>query len=478
MSKPETGQANGKLFIALLALVVFAPLPLGSNRAWAWAVLEVGAFSILALWLAGQWNRPISLSPAVKHAKAPLILLCVWLAYTLFQAIPLPVEFVKILSPASFELHSYASGSAPSGLMSISVDRGATLAEFLKFCSYVAIFFLVLVFVDSHRRLRILAVVIMFVGLAEGVYGLFNTLTGIEYIWWNPKEDYRGFVTGTFINRNHLAGHLEIVIPLTLGLLMAGQGRARYYSSLKAKLRAFLSFVSEGEGRMAVYLLIMFAALFLSGSRGGVASIFAALFLGFLVSLVVKGPRRAEARYAPFILVMALVASLWLGLGSLPDRYEGAGGSMDTRTNVWKPALELSSNYPLFGSGAGTFKYIFPMYEDGSVKGYYDHAHNDYLELLTDQGAIGFALLCGAIAMLMYKILTGFARRRDPLMRSMLFASLVGSVSLSLHALIDFNFQIPANASYFYVILAVGIVASTIKRRSNQQMKNENISVE
>jgi O-antigen ligase len=465
MNRPKTSQTNAKLFIALLALVVWAPLALGSNRPWAWAILEMGAFSILALWLAGHWNRPLNFPPAVKHVKAPLLLLCVWLAYTLFQAIPLPVEVVKILSPASFELHSYASGSVPSGLMSISVDRGATMAEFLKYCLYVTMFFLVLVFVDSHRRMRLLVKLIMFVGLAEGVYGLLNTLTGIEYIWWSPKEYYRGFVTGTFINRNHLAGHLEIVIPLTLGLLMAGQGRARYYSSFKVKLRDFFSFVLEGEGRIAVYLLIMFAALFLTGSRGGVAAMFAALLIVFLIAIIVKGRSSGEARFAPFILVMALLASLWLGLGSLPDRYEETGGDIGARVNVWKPALELSGNYPVFGSGAGTFKYIFPMHEDGSLYGYYDHAHNDYLELLTDQGVIGFMLLGAAIAMLMIKILMGFVKRRDPLMRSMLFASLVGSVSLLLHALVDFNFQIPANAAYFYVILAIGVIASSLKRQ-------------
>jgi len=464
MSKPEAVKNNRKLFIALVALVVFAPLPLGSNRPWAWAILEAGAFSILSLWLASHWNRPFNLSPAVRSARTPLTLLCVWLLYTLFQAIPLPAEFVKTLSSASFELYSYASGIEPSALISISIDRETTLAEFLKYCSYVTIFFMVLVLVDSHRRIRSLAVAMMFVGLAVAVYGLFNTLTGIEYIWWSPKEHYRGFVTGTFINRNHLAGHLEIVIPLTLGLLMAGRGRARYYPNLKAKIRTFFSFVLEGEGRIAVYLLIMFAALFLSGSRGGVAAMFAAMFIGFLIAFAVKGRSSGEARFAPFILVMALVASLWLGLGSLPDRYEGTWGNIGVRTNVWSPALALAGDYPLFGSGAGTFKYIFPMYEDGSLEGYYDHAHNDYLEVLTDQGVAGFVLLGSAVILLMIKILTGFARRRDHFMRSMLFASLIGSVSLMLHALVDFNFQIPANAVYFYVILAVGIVASTIKR--------------
>jgi len=467
MNKQETSSASAKLFIALVALVVFAPLPLGSNRAWAWAILEVGAFLILALWLASHWNRPFHISPAVKQARAPLILLCVWLVYILFQTIPLPAYLVKILSPASFELHSYALASEPSTLISISIDRGATLAEFLKFSSYVTFFFMVLVLVDSHRRMRILAVVIMFVGLGVGVYGLFNTLSGIEYIWWSPKEHYRGFVTGTFINRNHLAGHLEIVIALTFGLVLAGQRSARHYSGLKIRMRAFFSFVLEGEGRIAVYLLIMFAALLLSGSRGGVAAMFTALLIGFVISLLVKGRSSGEARFAPFILVMALVASLWLGLGSLPDRYEAAGGDIAARTNVWKPAFSLSDDYLWFGSGAGTFKYIFPMYEDGSLIGYYDHAHNDYLEVLTDQGVIGFMLLGGAIILLMIKILTGFVRRRDPLMRSMLFAALVGSISLLLHALVDFNFQIPANAVYFYLLLGIGIVAATLRRIQN-----------
>ena len=458
--------ASNRLFLGVLALLVWAPLPLGSNRPWAWAIMEVGAFTLLAVWLTGHWSRPFRFNSSVTVARTPLALLLLWLAYTLFQAVPLPTEVVKTLSPASFAMYLNGTANEATGWAPISADIGLTLVEFFKASSYVAIFFLILVLVDSKNRLLKLISAIVFLGFVEAVYGLANTLTGVEYIWWSSKTAYKGFVTGTFINRNHFAGFMEIVIPLGLGLLMADQPKLSHYPNWKAMLRGIVTMLLESRGRLVVYTLIMFAALFLSASRGGVASLFIALFVTLSLSFIFRGFRGAEARFGIFILAMAIIASLWLGLGVLPERYKGSDTAAGARASIWKPTIKILIDYPYFGSGAGTFQYLFPSYRDGKVLGYYDHAHNDYLEQLSEQGVFGFILLGGAIILLEIQILRGYIKRSDPLLRGMLFASLTGTLSLLLHAIVDFNFHIPANAGYFFALLGIGVVASTIKSES------------
>jgi len=424
-----------------------------------------GALLLFAAWAVDYLRRPCPLPQAARDSAVPMALMLAWVAFTLFQAAPLPAALAQALSPAAFDLYEYALGPGHGALLSISIDREATLAEFLKGAAYTALFFLTVTLVNSHRRARLLLKTVVFVGLAEAVYGLLNTLTGLEYIWWTPKTAYVGFVTGTFVNRNHFAGHMELLLPLALGLLMAYRGPAPG-AGWKAWLRGLTSLPLEARGRLIIYIVIMFAALLLSGSRGGIVSLLVALTLAFIVLYRAAGGRGgAEIRYAPFVLALVIIAGAWLGLGKLPERVDHMKYHTGGRLLAWEATSAIVKDYPVFGSGAGTFQYIFPLYEAGALVGwgYYDHAHNDYLELLAEQGVAGLALAAAIFLTLLLRIARALARRRDPLMRGLLFASFTGALSLLIHAIIDFNFHIPANAAYFYVILGLGVVGSSLK---------------
>jgi len=467
-SKQDTKRDN-KYFVAFIVLLVALPLPLGSNRTWAWSMMEVSSFLILAAWLVAHIRNPFEIPQTFQTARAPVIILFTWIVYTLLQAAPLPSGVVQSLSEASYNLAQYATDNQPTTFSTLSVEKSATLAEFLKSCSYFSIFMLSMLLINSRDRLSLTAKALVFVGVAEALYGLMNTLSGIEYIWWFPKTAYRGDVTGTFINRNHMAGHLELVIPLAIGLLLARRNHpADERRSLKSIIYNLASLMLDKQGRLMVYTLIMFSALFLTASRAGNASLFASLVAVVAIALLFRGKKSAEARYAPMIITMALIASVWLGLGKLPDRYSKTQTQAQARLFAWQNTRVMIGDYTLTGSGAGTFQYLFPMYETGSLSQVYDHAHNDYLELLEEQGIIGFALAASAIVSIWITIAKAFIRRRDVYFRAMLFGSLAGTTSLLLHATVDFNFHIPANAAYFYVVMGMGLAAATIKRHGHR----------
>ena len=466
------GSEDYGLFIVFLLLIAWLPLPLGSNRAWAWSIMQIWVFTLLAIWLARHWRRPFPSNPALAAARGPIIALTLWLAYTLLQIIPLPGAVLSMASPAAYALHSFDDSSPATGWAPLSIDQGASMTEFLKACSYVSILLLTLILANSVKRLRILAFVMAGVGFGEALYGLILHFTGTEYIWLQSKMYYRGFVTGTFINRNHMAGHMEMTISVAIGFLLAGRPSLNFNHGLKSFFRIMISSIMGSWGFLVIGAIIMFSALFLSGSRGGVGSLFFALLSVYSLVFFAGIIRKREATTGPFLLGLFLASALWLGLGQLPERYEETDVSLEQRTGLWRQTLDIAADYPMTGSGAGTFQSIFPLYDSGHSPRFFDHAHNDYVELLADQGLIGFALLASALALFFRILISALKTRRDHFMRGMLVASSVGVTSLMYHSVVDFNMHIPANAAYFFTLIGIGI-ASSITPSSGAPNRNQ-----
>jgi putative inorganic carbon (HCO3(-)) transporter len=113
------------------------------------------------------------------------------------------------------------------------------------------------------------------------------------------------------------------------------------------------------------------------------------------------------------------------------------------------------------GTGADTF---FQAYVDGGYMSpeslYYRHAHNDYLEIGTGFGFIGFSLLGTAVLASLWRALLAQRRRSSRVMQGLGFASAMGITSILIHSFADFNLHIPANSLWFVVIVAFAWVAA------------------
>ena len=471
VSPDRSSAGHGRfIFAGLMILLAWAPVPLGSNRPWAWALLEMGAFSLLAAWLLGRPGPPA----ALRAARIPVLLLLLWLAATGLQAVPIPAGVLAAISPAGMGARQLAMAAPDPSWAPVSVDAGATVVELLKRAAYVAVFILTLALADRPGRLAAMAAVLATAGFAQAMYGLVNTLSGWEWLLVSPKEHYRGYVTGTFVNRNHFAGHMELTLPLALGLLMAGLPRLGYSPTWRIFARNAVTMLSGAWGRTLFFCIVMFAGLFLSASRGGVASFFAAIVSVYLVFFALRGAWTMEGKFAPVILLLAVIASGWLGLGRLPVRYESTDILSESRPKVWEDCLPMLRDYAVTGSGAGTFKSIYPLYQNKNTSPlFFDHAHNDYIESLAENGAPACALLLGMVAISLFRLTGGFFKRRDPLMRGIIFASLAGTISLLLHSMVDFNFQIPANAMYFYALLGMGLAACHVPSHARRGRDRE-----
>jgi O-antigen ligase len=115
---------------------------------------------------------------------------------------------------------------------------------------------------------------------------------------------------------------------------------------------------------------------------------------------------------------------------------------------VWRDTVEMVRAFPVTGAGFGSFAAVYPLFRSQGVRLLYEHAHNDVLQLAAEGGLVG-ALLCGVLLVsLAPRLRSGLTRRAGPLA----VGAAMGLAALLLHALIDFNFHIPANATVAAVL--------------------------
>ena len=463
------------IFYGLLALLAWAPLPLGSNRIWAWAVLVAGCCLLLTAWLAGYALGRFTVSDAFRRARWALVAGALWLLYIALQFTPLPAEWVRLLSPKGHEAHAIAAtvlGHPLSETLTISVDPHATRDFWFKSLAYGCMFCLTLLLADTRRRLELLLRTLVVCGTLQALYASVMVLSGLEYAFLIKKYAGQGTATGTFINRNHLAGYLNLCLAMGIGLMIAKLGGEAVHT-WRQRLRSIARLLLGEKARLRIYLIVMVIGLVLTRSRMGNTAFFAGTFIAGAIALLLmrNAPRSTMLFLASIIALDILIVGSWFGVDQVAKRIQGT----DITTNIDNPlptedrdevdrqAVSYVKDFLLTGSGGGSFYVTFPAYVGGGTVSFYDHAHNDYLQLLTETGVIGFVLCALIVAMAAARALQALRRRNDPLMRGTAFGVTLAICWLAIHSTVDFNMQIPANALTMTVILALAWVAASVR---------------
>ncbi|MEN8218120.1 MAG: O-antigen ligase family protein [Pseudomonadota bacterium] len=451
-------------FVTLLILIVWLPLPYGSNHAWAWAVMEVWIFSLALFWLWQYLRGETQFTPVFYKAIPILVIWLVWLIYVIFQIIPLPYFLVELLSPQAAQVYAFTNPS----LITLSVDPYNTAVGLLKSLSYVLLFTLTLLIVNSRTRLLWVAYALVFSGLFQAVYATLMTSYGLEYgAFFHEKIHNRGLATGTFVNRNHLAGYLEMCLSVGIGLLIAQLGKGTQDANLRERVVGVLAWVLSPKMLLRLSLVFMVIALVMTRSRMGNTAFFASMMIAGAIALSLS----RHANRATVILLVSLIVidifivGSWFGLQKVKERLVETNMTAEARDEVNVDILPYWQDYFLTGSGLGSFYTTFPRYQSPDVEGYYDHAHNDYLEVATETGIIGLLLLGIAVLLTIAVVLDTQYRRHSPLNRGIAFAATMAIIALLIHSTVDFNLQIPANGATFMLILALAWVARYLPRK-------------
>ncbi len=452
--------------------------------------------------------------------KTPLTIpVIVFVGLILFQLIPLPPRVLNILSPNTFKLYETtlpdwqtdessnqqinksmvmnlesaniqinkssileSQISSPSW-QSISVYRHATKTELYKILSYIGIFFLIVNYNPSSRsrqpisgahRSQIktfithLIITMIVVGCFESVYGLLEYLSEHQHIFFEKKTRHLESVTGTYWNRNHFAGYMALVICISIGYLtcMFSRTSNSKASGWRQKLGRIINMSGTRAGLISFLALIMSTALVLSGSRMGICSFVIAIIL-MSILLLNKTEHHSWKIYIikkiSLILIPICLLVLWIGINPVINRFSNTSRDLKSESNrigIWKDSSGLIKDFPALGTGLGTYEYVFPKYKTFDTPLLYDHAHNDYLELISDTGFLGLVIVVTGFTYLLLIVFKILLQSKNSFVRGVTAGCLGGFAYIMLHSLTDFNLQIPANAMLLSVI--TGIMHKTV----------------
>ena len=470
-SDAQLGVKDNAVFAGLLLLLAWAPIPLGSNRALPVGILVVGAVG-LVLACAWAWRGHATQAwQRLQMYRWPLGALALFAAWVWLQTANLPLAWVQALSPEATAVHSGVSARA-----SLSVDVHQTLQYAALSVAYTCVFGVVALCVRDRQRLDRLAYWLVGVGVAQAVLAIALYSVKSKYFVFYT-EVHHVTTLGTYVNRNHFAGLMELMLSVGVGLMLARLGESSSTDrSWKARTVRWLRFLLSGKMVLRLMLVVMVIALVLTRSRMGNTGFFAALLVVGAVTLLLTR-RSAPAMVtlvASLVVVDILVVGTWVGLEKVVERVQGPqlGHDIDFRADAALHVYPLLADFGLTGTGGGTFYNAYVRYRT-LLPGYFDHAHQDYLELAADFGWVGLALLGVLVLSTFWVSLLTMYRRRSALPRGMSFGVMMAIVAIAIHSTVDFNLQIPANALLTVVVLAMGWVAYSLPTNKRSATRYE-----
>ena len=452
-------------FRIVVSLLIFAPLAFGTVEQWSLTVMEGLSIAAALLLLRERTGRKETL---LSEVPGFLPLFCLWVYY-LIQIVPLPAPLVKLISPETYKLYSETVGLVePLTWISLTVHKKATLLEFFRFTASGLFYFLtVQLLTDKDLLKKTVTVVIVFSSLLA-LEAILQNLFNNQRIFWVRELTMGGAPFGPYVNRNHYAGFMEMVFPVVLSIFLAAKPRVRY-RSFREKLAGILGLREANN-----YILFGFAAViiatsvFLSLSRSGIACLsLSMILLGGMLSRMRENRKRGLVIMGVFILIMLSVSRFgWEPVFSrFEEMHEIRSDAAGVRQTIWKDSLTYLKDFPLFGTGFGTFVSVYPKYRTLSREGVAEHAHNDYLELLTDGGAVAFVLMGWFVLSVCCKSYRRFLTREESYSQYLFIGSFAGMVAILIHSLTDFNLHIGANGLYFFFLAGLMVSAAHTRMR-------------
>jgi O-antigen ligase len=407
-SRERSAQAGSMLLYGIFGLLLFGPLAFGAVEPWSIFLVEAGAVALFLLWVSKQ-----VLDGEMKVKWSPLFL-------------PMGVFGLLIVSQLVFHITAYPHD---------------TLSLALLYVSYAMLCFLAAQALLRGAQARRLAVIFSVYGAALACFALIQGISSNGKLYWIRQPRMGGWIYGPYVNHNHYAGLMEMLVPIPLVLSLTRLAPA------KARTAA------------AAAAAVMVGTIFLSGSRGGMLAVVAELVI--LAALFVKQKRGLRTAFGIGVF-LAIVAGLlvWIGGSELSQRIATAGPghselSSDIRAYINRDGLRMFLKKPAAGWGLGAFPIVYPQFRTFYTNFFVNEAHNDYLQLLVEMGLLGFATMIWFMVTVYARAFKKIGNWTGEISGAVTLACMLGLSGILVHSAVDFNLQIPANAALFYVLCTV-----------------------
>ena len=455
----------------LLALLVWSPLPAASVEEWSIFVIELAVALMAAAYILAD-PKP-AVNPHLTSLLGPMRPLAAgFFGLVALQILPLPVALVRLISPGTYQFHElYSPAFAGTKFVSLSIAPAATLREGLFLAACFLLGFLVLKTVTRGRQIRAVIFVLVGLGVFQALYGLFELSRANPRILFYKKMFSLDSLTGTFVNRSHLSGYLEMIVPLAVGLAIARMNLLSFgVKGFREKMLLWTSKGVLGNVLIMAGVVVMSLGILLSNSRSGLVVLVFTFFLFICLSVLAfsrTGYRQAWVRrlIGATVLVVSILA-VSVGIGSTIRRFALDDLLHEDRPLYWANTADIIGDFPLFGTGLGTFASIYSAYERGGGSDMQlVHAHNDYLEYVAEVGVLGALLLLGGILYIAVRSFLAWRVRRNTEARGLALGGIVSLAGIGVHTFTDFNLHIPANMVLFTVVLCLTLVMAYYRKR-------------
>ena len=444
----------------LLVAVAIAILAFGGTAPQLFAITQVILLVLGALQLSA--GRSLSKTYAHLPVAVPLFLL----GLVLLQIAALPVFLAHVFGIRHFDSPGRSS-------FTISAAPYQTASQFLALVTYLTAFYLVLTVCADHRAKKRLVLALLTAAVFEAFYGLVQFLTGWQQIFFYVKKFYLEDATGTYINRNHFAGMLEMILPFAT--VFALQHLWRLRQRITAETAHARKLVSSAEFPILVFWIfiaaVLFAALVSSHSRMGILSAFVALISVLTLAGASTLSTGGRVAVGALFLLSTVGLAIWVGSEPAIARFETLNAQYtrpgQDRLSIWRDTLKLVRRHPILGSGFGSFATVYPSVQTAFLNNVVDHAHCDYLEVSAELGLPGGIVLFGAIFWILGRTFRRCKKGGEDYDKAISLACLGSILAILLHSLTDFNLYIPANALLFVMIL--GLAWSSANQSANPE---------
>jgi O-antigen ligase len=424
---------NTALLSSACVVLLLGPLVFGAVEPWSIFALETCAVLLLAIWAFRQWtNSEVNISENVVYRPMAAFFVLVTLQW--------------VIGTTAYRLVTYT--------------------HLLLYAAYGMLVFVVTQTLRRSSQFEMLAKLFSAYGLVVASFAILQGLAPNGKLYWVFTLEQGGLIYGPYVNHNHYAGLMEMLMPFPLVLAT--------------------SHFTDGNRKIAVagIAALMAGSIFLSGSRGGMAAFVAQMVvLGVLLARKRDGSWKQPLMLGGFLAVV-IIFLIWMGGNELTQRLasihseareELSGG---VRLSIDRDCLHMLLKRPLLGWGLGAFPIAYPQFRSFYTTFFVNQAHNDYLQLLVETGLAGFAIVVWFLVLVFRQASSKIKNWTETASGALTVAALLGCVGILVHSFLDFNLQVPANAALFYVLCAIAASAPLQESQRRRVVRRHNLIVE